>query len=176
MQSTVIEARLEGGSRVFWTTITPTACGCLTVLSMPDFCRPDSVPVFSSERAGGHWDLWPIDNPARPNPLNERDLLCRPIQVTDRTLGLALISLQQNDDDSPRRLWIELFLSTKEPAQNGRTVVEDWAEILRLNKDATSSQTVLRLTLGAVTPGEIACFKSHKKLVTFDLALEVRPR
>jgi hypothetical protein len=34
----------------------------------------------------------------------------------------------------------------------------------------------LSLNLGDVTPGEIAAFRAQKKLVTSDLALEVRPR
>jgi hypothetical protein len=39
-----------------------------------------------------------------------------------------------------------------------------------------SIEAVLRLNLADVTPDKIACFKSQEKLVTTDLALELRPR
>jgi hypothetical protein len=91
-------------------------------------------------------------------------------------LGVALISLQRDDDKRTGWLWVELFLSEREPAQNGRSLCEDWAHILRTCKDNESQEAVLSLNLGDVTPGEIAAFRAQKKLVTSDLALEVRPR
>ena len=176
VQTAIFEVRLEGGFRIYWSSITPTVGGCLDILAAPEFCPAAKFPGIFDEQKDGQWDLWPIDNPARPHPLKESDQLSRAVQITDRTLGIALISLQRNDDHSPHWLWVEIFLSAHEPAQNGRSVFEDWAEILRASKDDVHKQAVLRLNLGVVTPDEIAGFNSRKKLVASDLTLDIRPR
>ena len=175
MSPAMFEIRLGGGYRMFWSTITPSVSGCLDVLAAPDFCR-SFVDAGFSRKASGHWDLWPFENPARPNPLELSEQLCRPVQITNRTLGVALISLQYDDDHNHPWFWVELFLSTLEPAHGGRSVFEDWVEITRSNKDDVNKDIVLRLSLGDIKPGDVTCFKSRKKLVTSDLFLEIRPR
>jgi hypothetical protein len=72
-------------------------------------------------------------------------------------------------------IWLELFLAS-ELRQDGSSPLDDWAQMLRTAKDDASKKAVLRLNLANVTPDEIACFKSQKKLVITDLALEVRRR
>ena len=176
MQQPVLELRLQGGYSMWWSTITPITAGHLSVISVPEFFRGIDLPWHPAEAMGGHWDLWSIDNLARPNPLKEVDRLTREIHTTARTLGVALISLQLDDDKKTGWLWAELFLSDTEPAQNGRSVCQDWAHILRSSKDDESQEAVLKLTFGDLAPEEITGFKGQKKLVTSDLELEVRPR
>ena len=171
----MFEMRLQGGYRMFWSTITPAVSGRLRTLSAPAFCRTSGFFGHCGDGTPGIWDLWPIDNPARPHPFDEQDRLCRPVRLTSRTPGVALISLLQ-DDQGPGSLWLELFLSTTEPGQSGCSVFEDWAEILRTAKDDISKAAIVHLNTGIITPGEIAGFKSQKKLVTADLTLEVRRR
>jgi hypothetical protein len=91
-------------------------------------------------------------------------------------LGAALISLHIEDDRKTRWLLLELFLSDTEPAQDGRSLCQDWAHILRASKDDVRQEAVLSLKFADLLPEEIADFKGGKKLVTSDLALEVRPR
>lgn len=176
MQRTVLELRLLGGYRMWWTTITPIVAGHLKVFDVPEFFRAIDSPWQPAEDLGGHWDLWPIDNPARPHPLKEVDQLTREVQINERTLGVALISLQLDDDKKTGWLWVELFLSETEPAQNGRSVCQDWNHILRTCKDDANQEALLRLQFGDLTPEEIAGFRGQKKLVTSDLTLEVRAR
>ena len=172
----MFEMRLEGGYRMFWSTITPTVCGRLQTILTPEFCRAADFPWHCGENTRGIWDLWPIDNPARPHPLEEVDRLCRRLQITPRTPRVALISLQHEDDHRLPWLWIELFLSATELGDDGRSAFEDWVEILQSTKDDQNKEAVLRLNLGIVTPDEIAGFKSQTKLATTDLTLEVRSR
>ena len=172
----LFEMRLEGGYRLFWSTIAPTVCGRLQIITAPGFCRVADFPGHCGEGARGIWDLWPTDNPARPHPLDEADRLCRPVQVTARTPRIALISFQHADDHNREWLLLELFLSATELVQNGRSAFEDWAEILRTTKDDPNKEVALRLNVGVVTPEEIAGFRSQKKLVATDLTLEVRSR
>ena len=172
----MFEMRLEGGYRMFWSTITPSVCGRLQTLATTEFCRAADFPGHCGEGTRGIWDLWPIDNPARPHPLEEADQICRPVQIAARTPRVALISFQHAYGNSPEHLWLELFLSASELGQNGRSALEDWVEVLRTTKDDPNKEAVLRLNLGVVTADEIAWFKSQKKLVTTDLTLEIRPR
>ena len=172
----MFEMRLEGGYRMFWSTITPTVCGRLHTLLAPAFCQADDFPKHCGAGTRGVWDLWPIDNPARPHPLKEVDRLCRPLQITDRTSRVAVISLQHEDAGRAQWLWIELFLSATEPGFHGHSVLDDWVDILRSAKDDLSKEAIVRLSLGIVTPDEIAGFKLGKKLVTTDFSLKVRPR
>jgi len=175
MGNAMFEMRLEGGYRMFWSTITPTVCGRLKTLATPDFCHAADVPKYCGQGARGLWDLWPIDNPARPHPLDEIDKLCRRVQITAQVSRVALISLLQDDDHSPRWLWIELFFSATDLGPNGQSTFEEWAEILRIAKDDMNTEVVLRMDLGSITPDEISGFKSQKKLATTDVTLEVRP-
>jgi hypothetical protein len=170
----MFEMRLEGGFRMFWSTITPTVCGNLLTMAAPEFCRAADFPGHCGDGTRGIWDLWPIDNAGRPHPLEEADRFCRPLRITDRTRGIALISFLHKDDHG--WLWLELFLSRSELERNGRSAFEDWAQILRTTKDDLNKEAVLRLNLGIVTPDEIDGFRSKKKIVTTDLTLEVRPR
>ena len=172
----MFEMRLEGGYRMFWSTITPTVCGRLQTLAAPKFCRAADFPGHCGEGTRGIWDLWAIDNPARPHPFEEADRLCRPVQIAARTPRVALISFQHATGNSPEHLWLELFLSASELGQNGRSALEDWAEVLRTTTDDPNKEAALRLNLGIVTADETAGFKLQKKLVTTDLALEIRPR
>ena len=169
------EVRLLGGFRLFWSTITPAVSGHLRSITVPEFCHSAGLFGRCGEGTPGTWDIWPINNLARPNPLEEADRLCRPVKIAHRTSGVALISFQQ-DDHEPGALWLELFLSTTEPGPSGCSVFEEWVGILRNAKDDIEKEVVLRLTLGNITPEEIAGFKSQKKLVTTNLTLEIRPR
>ena len=173
--SAIFALRLEGGYRMFWSTITPTACGRLQTLSVPAFCSGTDFPGLCGEGTRGIWDLWPIKNPARPHPLEDADRLCRPITITEQTQRLALVSFLHQDGRSQEYIWIEVFL-TGEPGPDGRSPLDDWAQMLRAAKDDASQEVVLRLNLGNITPNDIAGFKSQKKLVATDLALEVRLR
>jgi hypothetical protein len=170
---TIIEMRLQGGYRSFWSTITPTVYGRSRTMMAPEFFRDADFFGITADPTVGIWDLWPIDNPARPHPLKQTDQLCRPVRMTSRTPGVALISFLQQQDGA---LWVELFLSTTETVESGLSAFDDWVQILRAGKDDFAKDIVLRLNLGAVTPDEIAGFGSQKKLVTTDLALEIRPR
>jgi hypothetical protein len=167
--------RLIGGYRIFWSTITPTVCGRLQTLSAPEFCGVTDFPGHCGEGTGGIWDLWPIKNPARPHPLEDTDRLCRPVQINEQTERVALVSFLHKDDRGPEALWLELFLA-RELGQEDRSPLADWAQMLQTAKDDASKEAVLCLNFGGVTPDEIACFKSQKKLVTTDIALVVRPR
>ena len=171
----MFEMRLQGGHRMFWSTITPTVCGRLNIIAAPEYCRDIGFLRHCGDGTPGIWDLWPIDDMLRPHPFAESDRLCRPINFTGRTPGIALISFQQ-DDHGPGWLWLELFLSTTEPGHNGRSVFQDWAELLRTAKDDIYKEAILRLNAGIVTPNEIAGFKAQKKLFTADLTLEIRSR
>ena len=174
MQPAILELRLQGGYRMWWTTITPTVAGRLKVSEGTEFFRVVGSPWHGVEAMGGNWDLWPIHNPARPHPLIEVDRLTREVQIRTRTLGVALVSLQVDDDRKTNWLWVELFLSETEPAQNGRSLCEDWAHILRTVKDDERQTAVLCLKFADLTPGELAGFRAQKKLVTHDMTLEVR--
>jgi hypothetical protein len=176
MQPTTLEIRLQGGYRMWWSTITPIVAGHLKLLHEPEVLLGADFPSHPAEGMGGHWDLWPIDNPARPHPLKEIDRLTREVHINAQTMGVALLSLQRDADKRSDWLWVEMFLSETEPAQNGRTVCEDWAHILRASKDDISQEVVLKLTFSGLTPDEIAGFREQKKLVTSDFALEVRLR
>ena len=68
------------------------------------------------------------------------------------------------------------LISARELAQNGRSALEDWAEVLRTTKDDPNKEAALRLNLGIITADEIVGFKLQKKLVATDLKLEIRPR
>jgi len=172
----MFEVRLQGGYRMWWSTITPIVAGQLKVLKAPGFLRGSILPPQSVEAMGGNWDLWPIHNTARPHPLREADRLIRNVQLTARTLGVALVSLQFDDDKKTSWLWVELFLSETEPAQDGRSLCQDWAHILQTAKDDEAQEVVLKLTFDGLTLDEITAFKAHKKLVTSGIALEIRPR
>lgn len=176
MQRMELHVGLHSGYRMWWSTITPTVAGHLKVLTPPDFFRDLDAPWQSGEPLGGHWDLWPIDNPARPHPLKEVNELTREVHITTRTLGVALASLQVDDDKRTGWLWVEVFLSETEPAQHGGTLCEDWASILTKAKNDASQEAVLRLNFSGSLPAEIAAFKCRKKLVTSDMLLEVRAR
>jgi hypothetical protein len=176
MHYPMFEMRLAGGYRMFWSTITPTVCGRLQTTAAPAFCRDADFAGLCGEGTPGIWDLWPIDNPARPHPLEEADQMCRPVHLAAQTPRIALISVQPADSNRPAWLWLELFASATETGPDGRSALEAWAEILRAAKDDPSQDAIVRLDLGAVTPDEIAGFRSHKKLVTTDITLEVRPR
>jgi hypothetical protein len=176
MQPAVFEVWLQGGFRINWGTIAPTVYGCLDILAAPEFCPIDRFPGIYDLEKDGAWELWPIDNPARPNPLLQADEFCRPVHITSRTLAVALVTVQPGVGQETHSLWVELFLSATEPAQNGLSVLEDWAAILHSSKDDPGKRAVLRLNFGIVTPVEAAGFNSGKKLVTSDLALEVLPR
>jgi hypothetical protein len=167
--------RLEGGYRMFWSAITPMECGRLQTLSAPEFCSAADFPGPCGEGTRGIWDLWPIKNPARPHPLQDADRLCRPVRITKQTQRVALISFLHKDDRGPEAVWLELFLAN-EIGPDGRSPLGDWAQMLRTAKDDASKEAVLRLNLGNVTPDDLACFKSQKKLFTTDVTLEVRPR
>ena len=169
----MFEVRLIGGYRMFWSTITPTVCGRLVTRAVPEFCRAADFPGHCGDGTRGIWDLWPIDNPARPHPLKEADRLCRAVPIHAQTPRVALISFLDKDSHGHQWLWLELFLSATELGESGRSPFEDWAEILRTAKDDVSKEAVLRLNLGVVTPSEIAGFGSQKKLITTDLTLEV---
>jgi hypothetical protein len=81
----------------------PTIAGHLNVLHPPDQLRHIDFHWRPVGALKGTWDLWPIDNPARPHPLKDVSELARPVRITPRTLGVALVSAH-------------------EPAQNGRAV------------------------------------------------------
>lgn len=171
---------LDGGYRLWWSTITPAVAGRLSVIELPKMFDGIDFRWRPIGGLGGGWDVWPIANLARPNPLSEVDRLSRQVRPGPRTLGVALISLQTDGDaaTSPDTgwLWIELFLSETEPAQDGRTVFEDWVHILRETKDSETRQAVLTLDLGDVRPDELIGFADRKKLVTSRIELSVRPR
>jgi hypothetical protein len=173
--SAIFTLRLEGGYRMFWSTITPTECGRLQTLAVPAFCSDADFPGLCGEGTRGIWDLWPIKNPARPHPLEDTDRLCRPITITEQTQRLALVSFLHKEGNSRECIWVELFLAGA-LGPDSRSPLDDWARILRAAKDDASQEAVLRLNLGNVTPNEVAGFKSQKKLVVADLALELRPR
>ncbi|HEY2229738.1 MAG TPA: hypothetical protein VGI22_18770 [Xanthobacteraceae bacterium] len=43
-QPAILEMRLQGGNRAFWSTITPPVCGHMRTKAVPEFCRgPDFV-------------------------------------------------------------------------------------------------------------------------------------
>ena len=168
------EVRLLGGFRLFWSTITPAVSGHLRSITVPEFCHSAGLFGRCGEGTPGTWDIWPINNLARPNPLEEADRLCRPVKIAHRTSGVALISLRQEVGE-PGAFWLELFLSTTEPGQGGGSVFEDWVRILSKAKDDIFQEVVLRLNVGNITQEEIAGFKSQKKLVTANLALEILP-
>ena len=172
----MLELRLVGGYRIWWSTITPIEAGHLTVVAAPEFFRIFDFPWQPAEGLRGHWDLWPIDNPARPHPLKEVDQLTREVQFTARMLGVVLISLQLDEDKRTGWLWVELFLSKTEPTQKSCSLCQDWAHILRSSKDDAGQEALLRLKFGDLTREEIAGFRGQKKLVTRDVALEVRRR
>jgi len=44
MGNALFEMRLEGGYRMFWSTITPTVCGRLQTMATPEFCRAADFP------------------------------------------------------------------------------------------------------------------------------------
>jgi hypothetical protein len=167
--------RLGDGYRMFWSTITPTECGRLQTLSVPEFCHGVDFPGTCGEGTRGIWDLWPIINPLRPHPLEDADRLCRPIRVPEQTPQIALISFLHKDERSAEALWLEVFLAS-EPGEGGRSPLGDWTERLQATKNDPSQEAVVRLNLGDVAPDEIACFKSQKKLFTTDISLEIRPR
>jgi hypothetical protein len=172
----MFEMRLDGGYRMFWSTITPTVCGRLQTMVAPTFGGAADFPGHCGEGTRGLWDLWPIDNPARPHPLEEADRLCRPVHVTAQTPRVALISFQHAAGNKPAWLWLEMFLSTAARGRDGRSELDDWADILRTTKDDPDKEAILRLDLGVVAADEIAGFKAEKKLVASELTLEVRPR
>ena len=71
MQNALLELRLVGGYRMWWSTITPIVAGHLKVVTAPEFFRILDFPWQPAEGLGGHSDLWPIDNP-RPTPSPQR--------------------------------------------------------------------------------------------------------
>lgn len=99
--------------------------------------------------------------------LEEARRHCRPVHITDRTPGIALISF--NTTMNGDWLWLELFLSETEIGENGRSVFEDWAQILRATKNDISKAAVLRLNFDIVTPSELAGFRLQKKLATTNI-------
>ena len=152
------------------------AAGRLQVLNAPEFYHSTVIPSFTEDATPGIWDLWPINNLLRPHPLQESDRLTRPVQVSARTTGIALISLLQDNTGRSDGLWIEMFLSQAEPAHHGRTLCEDWAHIISSAKDDQSQAVILGLELKHLTPKDIAGFKSYKKLITSDMTLDLRKR
>jgi hypothetical protein len=84
-QPATFEMPLQAGHRVFWSTINPTACGHLRTKAAPEFCLGPDFAGPTADMTKGYWDLWPIDNPARPHPLEETKRLCRPVRITART-------------------------------------------------------------------------------------------
>ena len=81
--------------------------------------------------------------------------------ITEQTPRVALVSFLLKDARGPEELRLELFL-TSELGQDGRSPLDDWAQILLTAKDDTNKEAVLCVNLGNVTPEEIACFKSKK--------------
>ena len=177
-QSLVV--RLQGGFRMWWTTITPTVAGHISVIDLPDVFSSINFHWRPVGGLGGHWDVWPINNPARPHPLQDVTQLSHPVQLTARTLGVALISLRLEEvvrtGPNIGWLWIELFLSETEPAQDGRSVYEDWVYILKHTKDSESREALLTLNFSNVLPEALLNFENGRKLVTSNLELAVRPR
>ena len=74
--------------------------------------------IFRGTRQGFGRPLGSMANrqSCAPHPLKEVDRLTREVQITARTLGVALISLQLDEDKRTGWLWVELFLSETEPA------------------------------------------------------------
>ena len=68
MQHAVLELRLVGGYRMWWTTITPILAGHLKVVTAPEFFRVIDFLWQPAKGLGGHWDLWPIRQSC-PTPL-----------------------------------------------------------------------------------------------------------
>jgi hypothetical protein len=68
MQRPTLELRLQSGYRMWWSTITPIVAGQLKVLSVPAFFRDIDLRWSPVQEMGGNWDLWPIENSARPHP------------------------------------------------------------------------------------------------------------
>ncbi len=118
--------------------------------------------------------MWPIKNPARPHPLEDLELLCRPVWITGQTQRVALISYRHKDGRSPEWLWLELFLAG-DPEDEGSPVA-DWARMIRNALDDISKEAVVSITLADMMPSDLACFKQQKKLWTTDVTLEVRSR
>jgi hypothetical protein len=171
----MFELRLEGGKRYFWSPV-PTVFGHLRVLGVPEFCTQAGFQGRCGEGTCGIWDAWPIDDNARFQHLHPDRNLCRPVEISARTPGVALVSFAHKTEQADEALWVQLFLSTTEPAQNGQSVFEDWVKILRAATEDLNNDTVLRLDFPHLSPAEIDGFKSQRRLATTSLALEVRPR
>jgi hypothetical protein len=171
----MFELRLEGRKRYFFSPV-PTVFGHLRALRVPEFCTGADFPGRCGEGTHGIWDAWPIDDVTRFQHLGPERGLCRPVKISARTPGVALISFLRRNEREDEALWVELFLSTTEPGQNGRSVFEDWVQILRAAKEDLNSDTILRLDFPHLSAGEFEGFKSQQKLATTSLALEVRPR
>ena len=171
----MFEMRLEGGKRFFFSAVSPSAFGRLVTLRVPGFCEADDFPGRCGDGTRGIWDVWPIDDQAREARFREHSL-CRPVQLAERTAGAALISFLHRDERQEEALWVELYLSTTEIAKSGLSVLDDWVQILKSTKDDLNREAVLSLNLGDLAPAELDCFKSQKKLVVTDIALDVRPR
>ena len=87
----MFELRLEGGKRYFWSPV-PTVFGHLRALRVPEFCTQADFPGRCGEGTRGIWDAWPIDEGTRFQHLGPDRGLCRPVEISARTPGVALIS------------------------------------------------------------------------------------
>ena len=54
MQNAVLELRLVGGYRMWWSTITPIVAGHLKVVAAPEFFRVLDFPWQPAQGLGGH--------------------------------------------------------------------------------------------------------------------------
>ncbi len=169
------EIRLEGGNRFFMHLLTPPLRGQLTTLRVPDFFRAADFLRRCEPGVRGVWDLWPIDESASRNYLNDQRLYCRTILITRGTPGVAILSFA-DDDYAARSLWLQIFLSTAEIAESGLSIFEDWLKIIRPVKDDRHSEAVLRLGFADISAPEIERLKGGKSLITTDITLSVQPR
>ena len=103
--------------------------------------------------------------------------MTREVQITARTLGVALISLQLDDDKTTGWLWVQIFFFPRlSPLKTAAHCVKTGPVFCEALGMMQAKEALLRLTFGDLTGEEIAGFRGQKKLVTHDLTLEVRPR
>jgi hypothetical protein len=167
----MFEMRLEGGFRLFMSSITPALSGGLVLTRWPAFCPSANVPAGGAEGIGGVWDVWPLDN-YRSNLQRHGKQLCHAVPVTARTPAIGLISFWPGDGT----LALDIYLSRTEVLENGLSPFEDWLRILKQAKDDLNKEIMLRAYIGELKKDEIEGFLSQKWLASSDLELEVRPR